>query len=261
MIRIQASLLRKLSVLLLIPPSLYLTNAHAMELDWGGHYRFEYVEIDKTEMTSGSRKGYLLNNLVLMPHIIPSDDFEVISKIHLAEDTNSPYSNSQAGMLWGNSHHNNTTPSTYSDDSNAFSHNRPKTGLAVSQLYLKVQQEWGSLVVGRAPFHFGLGITHNAGNDPFNHWYDTRDIVAYKMHVGNLSLSPSISKQYAGDFQLGNEITNQTFQFEYKNKESGDWLGLIYETSKGNSNTNDAPITPLNGTAVNSSFSINPTIS
>lgn len=257
MLKIKTSTLKliMIAVLFLISQPFMMSSSYALEFDWGGHYRFEYVEIDKTEMTSGSRKGYWLNNLVLMPHIIPSDDFEVISKIHLAEDSNSPYANSQAGLIWGNSHNSGT--STYSDNSNAFSHSRPKTGISVSQLYLKIQQEWGSLIVGRAPFHFGLGITHNSGNDPFHHWYDTRDIISYKMQIGNLALIPSISKQYAGDYQLGNEITNQTFQFDYKNKESGDWLGLIYETSKGNSNTNDTPISPLNGTAVNSSISIN----
>lgn len=229
--------------------------AFAMSLDWSGSYRFEYVEIDKTEMTSGSRKGYLLNNLVLMPHIIPSDGFEVISKIHLSENADPRYTNSQMGMVWGNSA--NTGTSSYTDDSNAFSQSRPKTGLGVSQLYLKMDQEWGTLIVGRAPIHFGLGITHNAGNDPFNHWYDTRDLFAYKMHIGNLFIMPSISKQYAGDFQLGNEITNQTLHFEYKNHDTGDWLGLFYETSKGNTTANDTPLAPLNGTAVNGSFNLN----
>lgn len=248
------SLQLKTVLLLLIQFALYSSQTLAMELDWNGNYRIEYVEIDKTEMNSGSRKGYLLNNLVLMPHIIPSDDVEVISKIHLAQDSLSAYPNSQAGMIWGNSH--NFGNSSYLDDSNAFSNNRPKTGVAISQLYLKLNQEWGSLIVGRAPVHFGLGITHNSGKDPFSHWYDTRDIIAYKMHVGNLAIIPSISKQYAGDYQLGNEITNQTFEFEYKNRETGDWLGLFYETRKGNSNTNDTPVSQLNGTAVNSSLSI-----
>ncbi len=229
--------------------------AFAISLDWSGNYRFEYVEIDKTEMTSGSRKGYLLNNLVLMPHIIPSDGFEVISKIHLTENADSRYTNSQMGMVWGNSA--NPGPSTYTDNSNVFAQSRPKTGLAVSQLYLKVDQEWGSLIVGRAPMQFGLGITHNAGTDPFSHWYDTRDILAYKMHVGNLFIMPSLSKQYADDFQLGNEITNQSLHFEYKNHDTGDWLGLFYETSKGNSTANDTPLAPLNGTAVNGTFNLN----
>jgi hypothetical protein len=236
---------------------MFQPTAFGLILDWGGQYRFEYVEIDKTEMTSGSRKGYLLNNLVLMPHIIPSDGFEVVSKIHLSENNDSRYTNSQAGMTWGNSHNAGPGFATHIDNSNALAQNRPKTGIGVSQLYLKVDQEWGSLVVGRAPVQFGLGITHNAGNDAFSHWYDTRDILAYKMHIGNLFIMPSISKQFAGDFALGNEITNQTLHFEYKNNDTGDWLGLFYETSKGNINTNDVPKTPIGGASYYGAYNVN----
>jgi hypothetical protein len=230
-------------------------TAFGLALDWSGHYRFEYVEIDKTEMISGSRKGYLLNNLVLMPHILPSDGFEVVSKIHLTENSDARYTNSQMGMIWGNSANSGT--STYTDNSNALSQTRPKTTLGVSQLYLKVDQEWGSVVIGRAPVQFGLGITHNAGNDPFSHWYDTRDTLAYKMHIGNLFIMPSISKQYADDFKAGNEITNQTLHFEYKNHDSGDWLGLFYETSRGNVNANDIPIGQPSIAGVTTSGSLN----
>lgn len=244
--------------LFLLFPFLFQASAHSVALDWNGHYRFDFMDVDKSELKSGSHKSYLLNNLVLMPHIIPSDGFEVISKIHLAEDSNSPYQNSsQAGILWGGSVSPTTGGSTHSDNSNALSGSRPKTQLAVSQLYLKVDQEWGSLVVGRAPVQFGLGITHNAGNDPFSHWYDTRDILAYKMHIGNLFIMPSVSKQYANDFAQGNEITNQTLHFEYKNHDTGDWLGLFYETSKGSSSANDIPVTPIGGSAVDKAFSIN----
>lgn len=242
--------------LLLLFPFLFQASALSVALDWNGYYRFDFMDVDRSELQSGSHKSYLLNNLVLMPHIIPSDGFEVISKIHLAEDPNSPYQNSsQAGMLWGGSV-TSATPA-HADNSNALSGSRPKTQLAVSQIYLKVDQEWGSLVVGRAPVQFGLGITHNAGNDPFSHWYDTRDILAYKMHIGNLFIMPSISKQYANDFTQGNEITNQTLHFEYKNHDTGDWLGLFYETSKGNSSVNDIPVTTIGGTAVDKAFSIN----
>ena len=230
--------------------------ALGVTLDWSGNYRLEYVDIDKAEMTSGSHKGYLLNNLVLMPHIIPNDGYEVISKIHLTENSDPRYINSQMGMPWGNSFNNGPGTSTYIDDSNGLAQNRPKTDLKISQLYLKVDQEWGSLVIGRAPVNFGLGITHNAGTDPFAHWYDTRDIIAYKIHIGNLFIMPSISKQYANDYELGNEITNQTIHFEYKNQDTGNWLGLFYETSKGNINTNDIPVSALGGTSTGGNINL-----
>jgi len=235
---------------------LFQCVGHAVSLDWSGNYRFDFVNIDKSELKSGSQKSYLLNSLVLMPHIIPSDGFEVVSKIHLADDPNSPYKNSsQAGLIWGSSVNSGTA--TYLDDSNALSGSRPKTSLTVSQLYLKVEQEWGSLIIGRAPVQFGLGITHNAGNDPFNHWFDTRDMLAYKVHIGNLFIMPSVSKQFAGDFAAGNEISNQTLHFEYKNHDTGDWLGLFYETSKGSASANDIPPSLIGGASIDKSLSLN----
>lgn len=243
---------------LLLVVFFFQTSAYAVAIDWSGHYRFDFISVDKSELTTGSHKSYLLNNLILMPHIIPSDGFEVVSKIHLTNDPASPYNNSsQAGLIWGGSVNPAAGPVSYTDNSNALSGSRPKTQLAISQLYLKVEQEWGSLVVGRAPVHFGLGITHNAGNDPFSHWYDTRDLLAYKIHIGNLFIMPSVSKQYAGDFSLGNEITNQTLHFEYKNHDTGDWLGLFYETSKGSASANDIPLAPIGGTAVDKALNMN----
>lgn len=243
--------------LLLISSSvlMFQQSAMGMMLDWKGQYRIEYVEVDKSEMTSGSRKGYLLNNLVLMPHILPSDGVEIVGRIHLTENSDPRYTNSQMGSVWGNSAAAGNYE--YIDNSNALAQFRPKTPLAVSQMYLKLDQEWGSLVVGRAPVQFGLGITHNAGNDPFSHWYDTRDILAYKMHIGNLFIMPSISKQLADDFQLGNEITNQTIHLEYKNPDTGDWLGLFYETTRANPNANDIPLARLNGANLSGSMSLN----
>lgn len=229
-------------------------DLYAMALDWNGLYRIEYLDIDRTEMTSGSRKGYLLNNLILMPHIIPSDGIEVVSKIHLMENDDPRYENFQAGAIWGNTV--NPGTSTYIDNSNALSQNRAKTRLAVSQMYLKMTQEWGSLVVGRAPMHFGLGITHNAGNDPFDHWFDTRDLIAYKVHIGHVFIMPFISKQYANDFEAGNEITNQSLHIEYRNHDTGNWLGVFYETSKGSHLANDVPLAPLNGTAITRSLDL-----
>ena len=229
---------------------IFQQTANAVILDWSGNYRIEYVDIDKTTMAGGSRKSYLLNNLVLSPRIIPSDGIEVISRIHLTENSDPRYRNSQLGWNWGGSVRNPSNSSSYMDDSNSLAQFRPKTDLSVSQLYLKLNQEWGALVVGRAPVHFGLGITHNAGNDPFAHWYDTRDVVAYKMHIGNLFLMPSVSTQFANDFQAGNEIVNQTLHLEYKNPDTGDWLGVFYETSRGNSSVNDVPVDAANDNAL-----------
>lgn len=217
-------------------------RAHAVAIDWSGQYRVELVDIDHTEMKDGSHKSYLLNNLILQPHVYGSDGFEVVSRLHLTDDGTNQ---SQLGMRWGTPH--STTDATGAganswNQSDSVSQNRPKTGLYLSQIYLKADQEWGQLIFGRAPMHFGLGINHNSGQDGFAHWYDTRDTLAYSIHWDNVVMTPSISKNFVDDFALGRETTVKSFRLEYKNPDNGDWLGLLYENTVGPKSANDIPL-------------------
>lgn len=223
------------------------STASAMSLDWTGNYRFEYIEIDNPSLSSGSRKGYVLNQLWLSPKIVASDGYNIVSKFHLLSNGDADYANSQVGQIWGPGV-NSVAPAsgTNSDNSNVLSQQQPQSTIKVSELYLNINQEFGSIVVGRAPNHFGLGITHNAGQGKWDHWYDNRDMIGYKFYNGYLSMMPSIGKVYDNRVEQGYEVTDQTFVFEYDNTETGNLLGLYYETRTGVAN--DAPDTEFGGT-------------
>ncbi len=223
--------------------------AQAYNIDWKGSYRAEFVEIDKPTLTSGSRKSFLLNHLTLSPKIIASDGVNIVSSFEVFNNAN--FAASKVGTVWGSGV--NTTPGTAgtnSQNSNTISNQQPVGDIQISQLYLNVNEEYGSLILGRAPVHFGLGVTHNSGTSPFAHWYETRDTVGYKFLIGNLFIMPSISKVYHSDFTQGEDITDETIHFEYNNLETGNLLGLFYETRKSNFGSNDTPTatTTLNGT-------------
>jgi hypothetical protein len=114
---------------------------------------------------------------------------------------------------------------------------------------MEITEEFGTLLLGRAPVNFGLGITHNAGLGAFDHWMETRDIIGYKSYVGNLFIMPSVSKVKDGSFKQGDDITDQTLNVEYNNPDTGNLLGLFYETRKSTITSNDTPITPLGGSS------------
>lgn len=224
-------------------------QASAMSLDWTGGYRFEWTEVDKPTLGSPSgRKAYGLNYLYLSPKIIAADGVNIISRFDVLNADSGPYAGSQLGQVWGANNDvgsPTTVPNTAGNRSAAYSNNQGSTNLKVSQLYLNVNQEYGALIVGRAPFHFGSGMTYNAGSGPFDHWYQTRDTVAYKFIVGDWSFMPMVNKIYNESYYQGQAIGELAFQLQYENKDTRTSLGVINNTRKGSAGVNDGFTTAL----------------
>lgn len=215
----------------------------AMTLDWSGNYRAEYFQLDSTSLSSPKAgKSYLLNHLSLSPKIVASDGVNVISRFNVFSSRRAAYANSQVGDEWGGGL-NDGTPSTSTEDSDVLSQNQQTSQIQVSELYLKVDQEYGSLVLGRMPMQFGLGLTHNAGRGEFDHWYDSRDAVGYKFVVGNLYFMPMIARTASGTPGSSRIITDQIFNLLYENVETGSMLGIWWETRKAGQGANDMPLT------------------
>lgn len=203
--------------------ALMSTSAQAMTLDWNGGYRFEWTEVDRPSLGNpGQRKAYGLNYLYLSPKIIAADGVNIISRFDVLNST--AYKNSQLGEIWGA----NSSP-----DSAVTSDNQGTASVQVSQLYLTMNQEYGALILGRAPFEFGLGMTHNAGKGMFDHWYNTRDMVAYKIVVGDWFFMPVLSRKQATDFGQGGTISSTGFQLQYENEESQSLIGVFQENIRG----------------------------
>lgn len=237
---------------------IFSLNASAMSVDWTGLYRFEWVQVDHPSLAgapvSGARKAYGLNYLGLSPHIIASDGVEISARFDVLANQDSAYTNSQAGQIWGQSL-STTNPSP--TNSNVLSNSRQATALNVRELYLTVSQEYGTLLVGRAPFDFGLGMTWNSGRGPFDHWTTNEDMVAYKFIVGNMFFMPKISRAYSEGPSAANAVQDQAIEFQYESEESGSMIAAIVSNRKSSPDTttsNDVPTsvggaTPAGGTA------------
>lgn len=241
--------MKKIGLMLLV---LLPLSSMGFTLDWKGNHRVEFVEIDKPGLKKSTRKSYLLNHLTLSPTIVASDGINIVASFEILNDKSGKYPNSKLGEIWGTGV-GASAPKT-SSDSNTLSNQQPSSDLQISQLYLKIDQEYSNVMVGRMPVDFGLGITHNSGRGPFDHWLETRDTMAFRFFTDNSFFMPSVSKVKDGEFRHGDDITDQTLHFEYNNPDTGNLLGFFYETRKSTVTSNDTPQTTLGATSKSTHF-------
>ena len=255
------TVIKKLVLLAITASGFVSFSAAAVDMDWSGLYRIEGNFIKNSELDGGREKAYGLHHLILKPKIVAADGLTIHSRFDIFNISNSNdpiYNNSQMGQVFG--HGVGATVGTgvqpTSGNSNTFSNKQQAETLEVTQLYLTWDQEFGSMIVGRAPVQFGLGMTYSAGNGLFDHWYDTRDLVGYKIVMGNLYLLPMYAKVNEGSLNRGvDDMSEYLIQAQYDNPETDISMGVMYtvRTSAGG----DAPIQttgqPLIGgtTAVN----------
>ncbi len=211
-----------------------ICQAQAMVLDWKGGYRAEWMELDKPALGgTGQRKAYGTHYLHLNPIIIAAEGVNVIGRFDIFGTEMDAYNQSQLGQQWG---YNDRTQASSNGGNDAQSHSG--TNIRASQLYLNVNNEYGSLVVGRAPRDFGLGMTYNAGNGLFDHWMDTHDVVGYKFRINNFYFMPMIGRIYDEDYGQGLNSTDEVYEFFYDSKESGSLIGLTLEKRKASDGAN-----------------------
>ena len=221
-------------------------KAMAISIDWAGGYRIEYTEIDRPTLSSNAqRKAYGLHYLHLDPKIVASDGINIIGRFDFFTNEVPSYTSSQLGAVFGGGLRRNGNAGV-----NVDSQHQESSIVRASQLYLNVNQEYGSLIAGRAPLQFGLGITHNAGLGEFDHWYDTRDMVAYRFVIDNLSLMPMWDKVSQRDFGQAISISEQALVMEYDNKDNRANAGVFYQLRNSSMESNDA-LSPAPGSGLN----------
>jgi len=214
-------------------------SAMAVSLDWSGAYRIEYTNISNTSLSSPALgKEYILNSLILSPKIIAADGVNIVSRFQVLP--NKTYPNSQVGQIFGNPSPNTGTSSS-TNDSGVAGNTESSVSLQVDQLYLNINQEFGALLVGRAPLDFGLGMSYSAGNGPFDHWFSSLDQVGYKIVLGNLSLMPIIGRSVDKDPGQGGSSTDLIVNADYNNPETESEFAIFYHTRQAGASVNDVP--------------------
>jgi hypothetical protein len=248
-------------VLLLVTLSAPL--ARAGDINWSGLYRFEGISTQNLELGGAQQSStYGLTHLILRPSIVAADGLVIHSRFDIF---NSPaYPNSQVGQVLGAGPRGPTgfsnTQTSSARDSNVMSNVESSDTIAVNELYLTWSSEFGSLIVGRVPLQFGLGMSYSAGNGDFDHWFDNRDMVGYKMVFGNMYVLPmyglmekgmqnglqsgTYDYNTGGDLANSDDVTDYMVQFGYDNAESGINLGVFFLTRVASGNATDTPTGP-----------------
>lgn len=256
----------KLKYLIILSLALFFQiakpEAQASGVQWSGRYTVEGLRLSNPRLDSSKKsKSYALHHLVLRPEIIPADGFILRSRLDIFNQ--SQLANSQMGQVFGSLDASNTN----NQSSTTMGSTQFSDTVAVNELYLTWAQEFGTLVVGRTPIHFGLGMRYNAGNGDFDHWFDNRDMIAYKLQLGNFFVMPMVAKISENLIDHTDDLTDYMLQAEYYNPDSELGIGVMYRSRRSNSGGNDSnpnlanppPPTPSTQAVVDSNYRVDET--
>lgn len=226
--------------------------AFAGDIEWNGTYRLEAFKFDNPEMNSLDRNTqYALHHLTLRPKISAYDGVTINGRFDILNSVQHP--DSAVGQFFGSGVGSGTP--TNASNSNALSDQQKAELLAVNELYLTYVHDFGMLTVGRAPLHFGLGMSYNSGAGAFDHWFDNRDMMSYKFFVtGNVSITPMIAKLSEKNIAYGDDVDDAMVHVQYENPETELVLGILYRQRHSGTHGNDIPAALLGGTGVQSKF-------
>ncbi len=232
---------------------LFATNAFALQLDWNGQYWFENHWLNNAQLERGrpatDNDQELINNggpyvpgtgkrnvvwysnfLKLKPKAVVNDSINIKSELHIG----SPI---------------------YGFYGRGFPQDKERmhfTGLQKSSATITAQRYWANLItdfgtmeVGRAPKHWGLGAIWNSGDQLFDHYQDTQDTFRIISKFGNFWLMPSISKVALGNNVSGasdaagntiegdDDVTDIDIAAKYDNPEEDFELGFMWTRRVG----------------------------
>ncbi len=233
-------------------------SVQAADLTWSGEYRVEAVSIQNADLAGNHDTSYLLHHLVLTPKIVAGDGLAIYTRFDILN--NSVFGrNNQAGQTFGAGPNPNPNPPAGSapgtpattdpeNPSNAWSNTQGAGSLHVTSLYAVWSQEFGQLIVGRTPMQFGLGVAYNAGNGLFDKYIDTRDMIGYKVVMGNLFFLPMIGKMSEGDLGNNDDVDDYMMQVQYENPETESAAGVLYRIRTALGHGNDSPVSKDNNT-------------
>jgi hypothetical protein len=227
---------------------LLASNASANSVDWSGLYRFESIYVKSIDADEDS-KNYFLHHMVLKPKIIAADGLHIQGRFDVLNNEDGLHSNYSNGLgsYLGSSPY-DPAEGASEDNSRTLGNKQEVSYINVSQLYLTWMQEYGALIVGRAPKNFGLGISYSGGDGMFDHWMDTHDVVGYRFAIGNINVMPYYAKLEEGAVNKNNEDTQEYgFKVEYTNPETDLKLGAYYEERKNSSGIENDGATAIYG--------------
>ncbi len=224
---------------------LVTSPAYAMNIDWSGYFRADHrfvhnYQIDKSAPGNsvdpnaggayipgeGDRSGTFTSVFMkLKPKVLVSDNVIVRSEWNVGDPI--------FGFFGRN------IPSY--DRNSIFSQSKDGMSLSVARLWLDTHTDFGTLEVGRAPFHWGLGVIFNSGDKMWDRFQSTTDTIRLVSKFGFLTLMPLYAKEAMGRNLIGarnplndevlagsDDVTDYGLALKYNNPEEDLEAGVMY---------------------------------
>ena len=179
-----------------------------LSLDWSGWTRME------TYYQNASYYG--LYNFVVQPKIHVVDGLIIKSRFDLHPLKPQPFSPSLVERQTG---------SVFFYSSKSHDIKSPTLFLKLSQFYVDYQSEFFKVRLGRAPYHFGMGTSYLATQNPFQHWISIYNQVALYLEYSSFYLQPALLQReknwsFIGQAGLLKEDWRLEVLYRYKLKSS-----------------------------------------
>jgi len=205
--------LNKFSMGITVAAALAAANAQALTLDWSGYFRADHTYVRNFQLEGKSSTTISSLFMRLKPRVLVNDNVIVRSEWNIGDPVTGFFGR---GI-------------PREDRNNPLSTGKDPFAISASRLWLDVHTDFGTLQVGRAPFHWGLGVIFNSGDDPFDRFQTTSDTIRLVSKFGYLSLMPIYAKNSFGRAAAGsrNPTTNAILQGGDDVTDYG--LGLKYD--------------------------------
>ena len=111
-----------------------------------------------------------------------------------------------------------------------------RSALNVNQMYMELYADTALVKIGRMSKHYGLGITWDNGNDPWDRFFTMYDGIEAEMKISNFSITPYYAKisTYKGDNTPGSsgsgefDVREMGITAKYDNKNRDLVASILY---------------------------------
>ncbi len=232
-------------------------DAQALDLDWSGQFRSENHWVFNYSITGnetkdpakvqsngyyapggGERNAYFQTLFMrLRPIVVVNDNVAIKSEWWAGDPVYGIFGNA-AGL---------------SNDQRQYYSTQSRGSLITAQRFWgEFQSDFGTVQVGRAPIHWGLGLFWNSGDGLWDRYASTADLIRLVSKFGSFTFTPQVAKYSVGNGiggacinapdpttgsypatctttdPGGGGLTDYSIAFTYDNKDEDLEMGLLY---------------------------------
>lgn len=254
-----------------------INRADAIQLDWNGQFWFENHWInnyqldrarpgndaDSTLASNGSPyvSGTGEKNSVwydaflrLKPRLVVNDSIFVKSELQIG----SPQYNFLGRGF----------PGSGDERFNFTGSQKENFSIGAQRFWANLITDFGTFEIGRAPLHWALGAIYNSGDNLFEKYQSTGDMVRLTSKFGNFSIQPALVKVAVGNnvsgaqdssgniFQGNDDVTDYNLAVKYDNSEEDFEFGMMWTKRTGNTAQNTLYFNPQKAGSRRINFSL-----